>query len=1098
MTVPLRLLLPFALAASLAHPARAASFLDDYLHNIRIDQQTAPRSGSREDWKSRTLEAPHTFGQTFTTGPDVIEIYQIMAESPNSNEAWGKGTSLVMALYDGPEKTNKLAEFDMRYEWRSWEDMMMVFPMRVKAEPNHTYYFELRAEGGNGVIGPIMIAQQDYEGGTAYIDGRPQDFDFIFQDYVHTQWDRDKTYEEQFNKLNLDYPPLAKVKAAVQAKDWDTAAKELVAHFESRPDLVDPNRKKPGSSPRPDFRLADIEPVLDMTIKDADGNPVSLGPNWNHLRWWPTRGGIGLTRSGIRKDFAAGYTNTGDERWAKGWNDMLKAVFIDLPSPLKSGALPPDIKETPPVLPGGIAGGSMWAGLSIGARMGHGFAYYAQFVDSPNFTWDVRAAFIMNLVDMAEVLAVEKGGGNWATQMTDSLFDFGRTYPEFRRSKEFFQIGYDGLIQNMRDTLSPDGPIGESSGYQGLVHGRYVKVPQDARNLGLPFPEDVYKQIELALQFHMYTSTPDGHMPSFGDGNPDISSRDLLEEGAKEFKRDDMLWVATNGKQGTKPAHTSFEFPYSKYYVMRSDWSPNARYLCLKNGGYTAHGHRDSLGFVLWAGGNQLLMDPGVYIYGTPEAIRMGGTASHCSITVDGQNLQNGGGPNRFFIGDSADLLYAEGPSYDGLPDSIRPVRRIAFLKPDYWVFSDVVRGQGEHQVESHFHYASKDAGLAGGTAVTTYEKGANLAIIPAEPKRVSSELVDGDVAGQRERLTPAYILKQSARARLPFRMDNVLYPFSGTTPAARVTALPVTEGAGPEASAVAVTTAKGTDYVAFTAAPGRKLACGKQIRSAAQMAVVRADKRGAVRSFSWMWGTGLVSNGRLLAVSKQLVPGLDVSYRGDAVYIRARNADPSLRVAKLNAKRYYVDTKGPYPIKAKNALFAPCQGQARDCVLVDDETPGFAIEKDIVGGNAGGEDQVGFTYHMCHVSPGRQSLMSWTPVLPKPGVYEVSVFVPHTSNGAGATKEAHYAVHCEPGSLVEPAGAGGTVTSVDSTKAADGQVDYRMDQQKAAGRWVSLGRYRSTAKQGLKLSLQADGAVRGPLALADAARFTFVKEAKR
>ncbi len=36
--------------------------------------------------------------------------------------------------------------------------------------------------------------------------------------------------------------------------------------------------------------------------------------------------------------------------------------------------------------------------------MAHGFAYYAWFVSSPNFTPDVRAAFIINLGEMADVL----------------------------------------------------------------------------------------------------------------------------------------------------------------------------------------------------------------------------------------------------------------------------------------------------------------------------------------------------------------------------------------------------------------------------------------------------------------------------------------------------------------------------------------------------------------------------------------------------------------------------------------------------------------------------------------------------------------------
>jgi len=1091
------LLLAIALCLALSVPVCAQSFLDDYLHNIKIDQATAPRPSGVDNLQSQFLESPKVFGQSFTTGPDVTEIYQIAVESPWWNDSWTKDTSLVMTLYDGPAKRRKLAEFAMKYDWRAWEDMKIVFPMKVAAFGKHEYYFELRAEGGAGKIGPIITAPSDYPGGSAFIDGKPQSFDFEFQDYVHTNWDRDAAYREAFAKFNLDYPPLAKVKAAVAAANWEVAAKELVAHFESRPDLVPPpdKRKKPGSSPRPDFREADVALQAEMALKDADGNTVSLGPNWNHLRWWPTRGGIGLTRTGIRGALAAGYSNTGNEKYAIAFNDMLKATLIDLPGPIRAGVIPPDAKETPPILPGGIAGGSMYAGLSTGARMGHGFAYYAQFVDSPNFAWDVRAAFIMNLADMADVLAAQKGGGNWATQMTDSLFDFGKTYPEFARSKEFFQTGYDGLLANMRETLAPDGPIGESQAYQGLVHGRYIQIPKDARNLGLPFPEDVHKKIELAMQFHMYTITPDGYMPAFGDANPDSECHGMLKDASVEFSRPDFLYVATGGKEGRKPERTSFEFPYSKYYISRTDWTPDALYMCLKNGGYTAHGHRDSLGFVMYAYGSPLLIDPGVYIYGTPQAVRLGETKSHSSVTVDGRNLQNGGSPNQFFIGESVDLLVAQGPNYEGLPESINTVRRVAFLKPNYWVFSDAVRGSGQRQVDLWWHYPDKDVTLDAktGVATTTHPKGGNLALIPVDPKAVGFRLEEGDVAGHREALSPAWILRQGANAELPYRVDNVLYPFK-TQPDAKVTQLEVKEGADAETTGIGIATAKGSDVVIFTSGPGHKVGFTDGTRAAAQTAVLRRDKTGKVRSFSWMWGSWLVASrgpGKtlVLATAKRPIAGLDVVYAGDTVRVTARGGDPSLMIAALGAKKVSVNGGSAVAIKAKVGMFAPFAGEPIDFILTDDELPGFAIEKPLVGGNAGGEDQVGFTYQMCHVSPGRPSLMSYTPNLPSPGLYEVSVFVPRTANPVGITKEAHYTVRFKPSS-----GWGASlderVKPPNTAKAETGVIELRVDQNAAAGSWVDLGRFEFGKPGEAKLELQADGDTRGPVVLADGVRW--------
>lgn len=1090
--IRLRMLALIAAIITLATAAHSASFLDDFINNIKLDQTTAPRLGN--DAPSRALTAGHSLGQTFTTGPEVTEIYQIMVQTPSWNEQWTPGTSLVMALYDSPEKRSKLAEFEMKYEWRSWEDMMVVFPMKTEAKPNTSYYFELTSRGGDGSIGPIIVAPSDYTGGRGYADGKPQDFDLQFQDYVRTTWDRDAAYSSEFALLNLDYPPLAKVKAAVQAKDWDRAAKEMVAHFESRTDLVPPADERRNRKTDPNFDPRDADLAANMSVLDADGNVISLGPNWNHLRWWPTRGGIGLTRTGIRKYLAYGYSQTGDEKYAKAWNDMLKAFLVDLPSPIKAGIISPDAKDLPPVLPGGIAGGSMWAGLSTGARMGHGFAYYAQFVDSPNFTWDVRAAFIFDLAEMANVLAAQKGGGNWATQMTDSLFEFGKTFPEFARSKEFFQMGYDGLLANMRETLAPDGPIGESAGYQGLVAGRYVQVPEDARRLGLSFPEDLRKRIEKAVEFAMYTATPDGHTPAFGDANPESTADTILERGATEFDRPDMLWVATGGREGTKPSRTSVEYPYSNYYVMRSDWSPDALFMVLKNGRYTAHGHNDSLGFVMYALGNPVFVDPGTYIYGTPEAVRHHLTSSHSSISVDGRSVQNGGGPNQFYAGKTIDYLNAVGPGYDGLPDSVRAVRRVAFMKPDYWVFSDMVVGEGVRQVDSHFHYADENAKLDPRTrvAVTTHPTGGNLAVIPARPDSISAEFLDGDVAGAREKLTPAYILKQSVKQSLPVRLDNVMYPFEGLSAGASVKTLKPVGNADAAVSGMEIAGRNTHDYVVFTGEACHKVTFANvDLGAAAQFAAIRKTPSGTVKSFSWVWGKGVVFGGKVLAVSEDPIPSLEVQYDGRVVRVTTDGSHPTLKIAKRGAVSASVNGGLEFSIAGRGDYFRPFDGGSDGSVLVDDEMPGFVIESPLVGGGAGGEDQVGLMYHWSHVSPGRPSKVSYTPVLRKPGVYEVLAFIPHTSLDAGATREAHYTVHFRPGGLHTPPNDAATRTDV--SRAEAGVVELRVDQAAAAGKWVSLGMY-GMDPDGAKLELQADAETRGPVMLADAVKFRPVR----
>ena len=77
------LLIGLLVASLFSACAAADNFLDAYLNNIRL-------------------------GQTFATGPKVVEIYQIAVQSRPWSSAWGEGTSLVMTLYDGPDKGSKL------------------------------------------------------------------------------------------------------------------------------------------------------------------------------------------------------------------------------------------------------------------------------------------------------------------------------------------------------------------------------------------------------------------------------------------------------------------------------------------------------------------------------------------------------------------------------------------------------------------------------------------------------------------------------------------------------------------------------------------------------------------------------------------------------------------------------------------------------------------------------------------------------------------------------------------------------------------------------------------------------------------------------
>jgi hypothetical protein len=793
------------LAGGFQAGASCGPVLDDILNCIVLDGRTA----SRDEARHCGIEPTRPVGQTFVTGDGVGKVFRIAVWQAFWHETWQADEVLVMTLWDSPYKRTAYGRCGIPYARRMWEGAVPMFTLDARVEPSRRYYFELTVEvqplrpatlprgwvlsgkrpgfaDGDGKLDGVGIAKDDYADGCAYVGGEAQDFDLWFQVHARKHRDRDGLYREAFDRFDLSYPPLRPLREAVEARDWERATAALVRHFEGRGDLVPPDRQPPRYDPEYDTREADL--ACEHEVLLADGTTVDLGPEWNHFALWPERGGVGLTRSGLRKALAAAYEHTGNEKYARAFDDMLAHLFVQCPSPIRAGAYGPD-GTIPAALPPGIAGGPMWSGLSIGARMGHGFAYYARLVDSPCFTPDVRAAFIINLGEMAEVLERMKGGGNWETQMADSLFDFGLTYPEFRGAKARVEQGLATLVRNALSTVHADGTLQEPSiNYHTLVMGRYASVIERARALKLAVPDEMVKLTERMYEFVMYSALPDGMLPLWGDANPPMSTN-TLAEGAELFRRQDFRFAASGGKEGTPPRLTSVGFPDGGFYYMRTGWRPDSDYMAIRCGPYGSHGHQDTLSLIACARGRLALIDPGVYTYGTPECQELTETRSHNTVTVDDRNAA-AGKADGWVTSERFDFFAGHSEGYRGLTD-VHHHRRVWFLKPfeghpALWVVLDDVTGAGEHEAVLRYRFAPLAAHHdAEDLRAWTTGKGGNLLVAVLERGRARMEPGDGIAAAGWEKLTRVPVASFRERGQLPIAFTSVLVPFEGSAPAA-------------------------------------------------------------------------------------------------------------------------------------------------------------------------------------------------------------------------------------------------------------------------------------------------------------------------
>ncbi|MEI6916211.1 MAG: alginate lyase family protein, partial [Armatimonadota bacterium] len=332
---------------------------------------------------------------------------------------------------------------------------------------------------------------------------------------------------------------------------------------------------------------------------------------------------------------------------------------------------------------------------------------------------------------------------------------------------------------------------------------------------------EVLRRMERVQDFLGAITLPNGNMPSFGD------SRDgkpyILPESSEYFKREDIRYILSQGKEGVKPKHASMVFPDGAWAIMRSPYEANgesyedARQLVLKASD-ASHGHKDYLSFTMFAFGRPLLIDPGVKSYEREEGARYVQTGYHNTVCIDGENQPvKWGSIDRWESNAGMDFLLASYKGYEGLIHT----RSLVFVKPDYWVLKDIVTGSGSHTCDQNWHLPEKAKPVEDAKSKfvhTNFSDGGNLLLAPVADETLKSQAriffiakSGGAVAmshGEVESTGWTY----SRSGTLPAVFDLVLYPYKGGQ-APKLEVKPVPTGSE-DATLLEIKNGRATDYV--------------------------------------------------------------------------------------------------------------------------------------------------------------------------------------------------------------------------------------------------------------------------------------------
>ncbi len=562
---------------------------------------------------------------------------------------------------------------------------------------------------------------------------------------------------------------------------------------------------------------------------------------------------------------ALAYSKTGDERYAVAFVTQMQDWIVKNP--------PPDHKDER---------NAAWRLMEVGLRIRVSWIFaFAKFSSSPNFTLEAKLTMLRCIYDHARFLALYTSKLNHLLRESNGLACVSIFFPEFSEAKQWQAIALQRLEGELKRQINSDGShIELSTGYQCLVIDEFEETYELLQTGNVKLEnEDLGAWLEKMYQMLAGIIRPDGTFPEINDGFNIYSNKKLAQAG-EEFQRDDFIFIGTGGASGAEPKTTSVAFNNADLYVMRSDWSPDARYLFFDAGPYGGfHGHEDKLSIEVSAYGQSFIVDSGSYTYEKTDPYRnyFVGSQAHNTVLVDNlsqiRRVQKAHRNPHLTKGNLATWVsethfdYAAA-SYDdgyGVLDLSKPrksrinkdvihTRRIVFMKPDYWIIVDDLHASKKHDYQWLFHMPPQvkiHTGPNKRAILTSELNGACLCVIPVDSHAINMSCVNGEENPIQGWFSTDHLQKMPS-ATLVYEKKNVasvtqatlLYPSDSESASddINIESLPLSTG---NSIAFKISSPSGTDFLMFSDDTSQKTF--GPYKSDGIFAGVRTDKTGAI-----------------------------------------------------------------------------------------------------------------------------------------------------------------------------------------------------------------------------------------------------------
>ena len=552
-----------------------------------------------------------------------------------------------------------------------------------------------------------------------------------------------KMIDQLFDNINLDYPGLGKVKAAVEAGRKVEACTYLLEYYAAGSGGQHLRMDQPGPTSNTDA-AADttlnnvfiIQNVRGQVAYGVDGHRdwYYKGPN-NDREWaW-----LSNRHSQINAVLAT-YFETGNPKYAQ-YIDLFLRDFI--------------IKSMP--YPGVKSSTSVWRGLEVAARAKVWSRIFYGLLNSEYLAPSTRLLMLSSLPDHAHYNRNFHGGNNWLTMEISALATVATNFPEYKESEAWINYSIETMVESMKGQVYADGVQTElTSHYHNVSMRNFELFKEICDRANKELPDFFNKTIEEMYSYISHVVRPDGFRILNNDGDRG-SDRALIVNGAKTFDNKEWEYIATNGASGTLPTDgPSYFYPWAGQLISRSGFDADAHWSFFDIGPWgSGHQHNDKLHISIAAYGRDLLVDAGRFAY-TGEVARKfrpyaKGSEGHNLILID----QKGQGPgpthakeplaeSYFKITDEFDYASNSFDQFRNVSGQVKHNRAVMYVRGEFWVVVDRITTDKPRSIDALWHWHPDCQVVMEKNVVKTINPRGNLAVVPVSKQKFDIRFVKG------------------------------------------------------------------------------------------------------------------------------------------------------------------------------------------------------------------------------------------------------------------------------------------------------------------------------------------------------------------